>query len=55
MNYLLFYQKQNLIFFIFEINGIKTLCFHKAARLQVMYVHYNKAEITLINKQLLQL
>lgn len=22
-------------FFIFEINGIKTLCFHKAARLQV--------------------
>lgn len=35
MNYLLFYQKQNLIFFIFEINGIKTLCFHKAARLQV--------------------
>lgn len=35
MNYLLFYQKQNLIFFIFEINGIKTLCFHKAARLRV--------------------
>lgn len=35
MNYLLFYQKQNLMFFIFEINGIKTLCFHKAARLQV--------------------
>lgn len=55
MNYLLFYQKHNLIFFLFEINGIKFYVFIKLQDYKLVYVHYNEADIILINKQLLQL